>query len=319
MSASTSNDNFLGMNLDDISDASGVKVNDASGIDISGVSPTGLLGFYKRLWDKFGFKSNPLDSLRWKVGGVLFMFIMAFMAGLGVLFFFICSQNLMYLTESRNIAPIPTTLSSPPYNPGVASGGGGTMKSMFTEYGAPYSWKDNPTIFPFIPCNFSGLRTLFGIKEWFGKTSMYSWYYGRKLLKVVLKGIGAFPDILKMLFAFPIISFMLAPVHVVTTVFTIVGSFESSILWSILGIIFWFLGGLIVILGALQGLALAWHLLFSPFASREGRAYITEGVHKHKGMLSIVYVLVLILMSPVFLSPWWTLGMILGVLFLGFN
>jgi hypothetical protein len=105
----------------------------------------------------------------------------------------------------------------------------------------------------------------------------------------------------------------------VTLIFTFVGSFQSSVLWGILGIIFAIFPILLFFLALLQHLALVYYLFISPLTTAAGRQHLGCAIHKHKTLLSLVYVGILILLAPVFLGGWWALGMIAGVLFLGFS
>jgi len=297
-------------------DPSGVKMPDASGVDPSGADPSGIIGFYKKIWYSLGLNKigDPFDTASGKMAGVFIMFIIAFSAGVVVLLFFLCSQNLVYLTKAKHMVNLPTNIKKAPY---AKVEGGPT--GMLHGYGAPYSFKHNPTVIPWIPCNYSRLRNLFGVKKWVGGTCLYSWLYGRKLLKATLEGLSGLPDFLKMIFAFPIMSGMLGIGGLVSLIFTLVGSFQSSVLWSILGIIFAVFPILLFFLALFQHLALVYYLFISPLTTAAGRQHLADSIHKHKTLLSLVYVGILILLSPFFLGGWWALGMIIGVLFLGFT
>ena len=294
-------------------DASGV---DASGVDASGVDPSGIIGFYKKIWHSLGLNKigDPFDTAGAKIGGVFIMFIIAFTSSIVPLLFFLCSQNLTYLTSAKHLASLPTNIKKTPY----AKVEGGPTGIMY-GYGAPYSFRDDPTVIPWVPCNYPRLRNLFGIKKWFGETCLYSWLYGRKLLKVVLEGLSGLPEILKMIFAFPIMGAMVGLGGLVTIIFTFVGSFQSSVLWGILGIIFAVFPILLFFLGLFQHLALVYYLFISPITTAAGRQHLADSIHKHKTLLSLVYISILLCLSPLFLGGWWTLGMVAGILLFGFS
>ena len=139
-------------------------------------------------------------------------------AGLVVVLIFISSQNLVYLTS--NFSDIPTNIKKPPYNISqegdrLPSGMASTfLNNILYGYGTPYTFKDNPTVFPFIPCNFGFLRNMFGIKSWIGETLIKTWINSRKFLKVVLGVLGDLPDMIQMPFAFV---FMLLMIIVYTS------------------------------------------------------------------------------------------------------
>jgi hypothetical protein len=298
--------------LSGTTDPSGAPPTDISGV----TSPSGIINFYKKIWTSLGLNKigDPFDTAGAKIGGVFVMFIIAFTASIVPLLFFLCSQNLTYLTKAKHLAFLPTNIKKAPYS--KVEGG---PTGMLHGYGAPYSFKDNPTVIPFVPCNYPHLRNLFGVKKWFGETCLYSWLYGRKLLKAVLEGLSGLPEILKMIFAFPIMGGIAGVSGLVTLIFTFVGSFQSSVLWGILGIIFAIFPILLFFLALLQHLALVYYLFISPLTTAAGRQHLGCAIHKHKTLLSLVYVGILILLAPVFLGGWWALGMIAGVLFLGFS
>ena len=327
-SANTNSGNLLGMQLNE--DPSGsAPPTDPSGTDPSGASPSGIIAFYKKIWYQLGLNKigDPFDTASGKMGGIFIMFIVAFTAGVVVLIFFLCSQNLIYLTKAKNLVNLPTNIKKPPYSKGAGVPAAkssnqsmcGVGGGMFDSYGAPYSFVDNPAVIPWIPCNYSHLRNMFGIKKWVGGTCLYSWLYGRKLLKATLGCMSGLPDFLKMLFAFPIMSGMVWMGGLVTIIFTLAASFQSSVLWSILGIILLFFPILLIFIVLLQHMALVYYLYISPFMTTTGRQHLANSIHKHKTLLCLVYVAILILLSPLFLGGWWTLGMIAGVLLLGFS
>jgi len=284
----------------------GAKATDASGTD-----PSGVPGFYKKIWLGFNKITGTAGG---KASGILLMFIIAFQAGVFVLLLFLCSQNLIYLTKAKHMVNLPTNIKKAPY---AKVEGGPT--GMFYRYGAPYSFKHNPTVIPWVPCNYPRLRTLFGIKKWIGGTCLHSWLYGRKLLKAVLEGLSGLPNSLKIFLALPIMSGMAGLSGLVSLVFTIVSSFQSSVIWSILGIIFTIFPILLFLLAFFQHIALIYYLFISPLTTAAGRQHLAESIHKHKTLLTLVYVGILILLSPIFLGKWWTLGMVAGILFLGFR
>ena len=315
-SANGNSGNLLGMQFN--GDPSGAAPpTDPSGTDPSGTDPSGIIGFYKKIWYQLGLNKigDPFDTASGKMGGIFVMFIIAFTAGVVVLIFFLSSQNLIYLTKANNLVNIPTNIKKAPY---AKVEGGPT--GMLYGYCEPYSFVDNPGVIPWVPCNYSNLRNLFGIKKWVGGTFLYSWLYGRKLLKATLEGLSGLPDFLKMLFGFPIMNGMVWIGSLVTLVFTLVASFQSSVLWGILGIVFYSISFIpFLFLAFFQHMVLIYYLFISPFTTTTGRQHLANSIHKHKTLLSMVYVGILILLSPLFLGGWWTLGMIAGVLFLGFS
>jgi hypothetical protein len=297
-----------------VADASDAKATDASGAkapDASGADPSGAQGFYKKIWLGFNKITGTAGG---KASGILLMFIIAFQAGVLVLILFLCSQNLIYLTKAKHMVNIPTNIKKAPY---AKVEGGPT--GMFYRYGAPYSFKHNPTVIPWVPCNYPRLRTLFGIKKWIGGTCIHSWLYGRKLLKAVLEGLSGLPNSVKIFLALPIMSGMAGLSGLVSLVFTIVSSFQSSVIWSILGIILTLFPILLFLLAFFQHMALMYYLFISPLTTAAGRQHLAESIHKHKTLLTLVYVGILILLSPIFLGKWWTLGMVAGILFFGFR
>ena len=140
---------------------------DGSGVDASGIDASGATR-----WAKW-------------IG-------MSLAGGLIVVFIFISAQNLVFLSE--NLSLIPTNPHKPPYSPGMPPGIAPTfVNKILYGYGPPYSFKDNPTVFPFIPCNYPIFRNFFGIKHWVGTTMIKTWINSRKFLKVVLGILGRLP------------------------------------------------------------------------------------------------------------------------------
>ena len=302
------------------SDVSGTDVSgvDASGVDASGVS-SNLFSFSSSTdasgTDQSGAQQQAIETGK----GLMKMLVAALVAGIGIIIFFVSSQSLVYLTKPEQIKKIPVSLKKPPYAPGVVEGGQKLtkMQKLLYSYGAPYSWKDDSTVLPFIPCNFMWARTFLNIKPWMALTIMHSWSHGRSALKGVLSGIGGLPNFIKMPFALLIILLVTAPTPLVSWVFTLMSSFKTSVLWSILGILCGVLPLLMLIVGFLQTNVLFGYLLFSPLMTKPGKAFIFEQVQKYKWYLRLLYMITLIILAPICLSPLYAVGMILGVILVG--
>jgi hypothetical protein len=284
-------------------DSSGGMFGDASGGMFGGLDASGM----------------DISGIGQIAYGIAQMVGVALVAGIAVALIFVSSQNLVYLTSKEHMASIPINPKAPPYVPGMPPGKANTfMNRILYEYGPPYSFKDNPVALPFIPCDYPRLRTLFGIKRWIGETSIKAWINSRKLLKVVLGGLAGLPKWIKMPFAIIFMILMVLPVHLVGLIFTFSASFQTNIGWSILGILTAILPGMATLISGAQGLILPWYLFISPLMTPEGRAFIFQQVHKHKKQLRLIYTALIVLLSPLYLGPMYTLGMIIGVIFFGY-
>ena len=256
--------------------------------------------------------------------GVLPMFGVAALAGLVVVLLFVSSQNLIYLTSKTALNALPVNVKAPPYSrnqnggllpPGIPET---FMNKIFHGYGPPYSFVHNATVFPFIPCNYSTLRDFFGLKSWIGDTLIHTWINSRKFLKVILGGLSELPKWIKIPFAFIFMLLLILPTPLISIVFTLMASFHTNVGWSILGILFGILPVIIALVSISQLIVLSYYLFISPLMSKAGRQFTLEQVKAHHKSLSIVYILVLIGISPMFINPLWTIGMILGVIIFGF-
>ena len=309
------------------SDISGTDVSgvDASGVDASGVDASGSSLFSFGSADSSGSDvsgCDPSDNqcMAKKTGkGLLIMGLSALAVGVGIIFIFVSSQSLVFLTQKEQLKKIPISLKKPPYVPGIIDEGKKLtkMQKLLYSYGAPYSWKDKPTVLPFIPCNFMWARNFFNIKSWIAMTVMHSWSSGRSALKGVLSGIGGLPNFIKMPFALLITALIAIPTPLVSAIFMLVSSFKTSVLWSILGILFGILPILMFIVGFLQTNVLLGYLLFSPLTTKEGKEFMFAQVHKYKWYLRLLYMLILIGLAPVLLSPLYAIGMIIGIILVG--
>jgi len=238
-------------------------------------------------------------------------------AGIIVALIFISSQNLVFLSSPKNLSTIPINAKAPPYTPGIPPGKSPTMMNkVLYGYGPPYSFSLHPTVFPFIPCNFSFLRNFFGLKSWMGNTLAKTWINSRKLLKVVLGGIHGLPKWIEMIFAFIFIILMIAFTPIIGIVFTLMASFHSNVGWSILGIIPLII--LSVIVSIIQVIMLLYYLFISPMTTPEGRQFVGGQVQKHRKHLRLIYTLLIVLLSPLYIPPMYTVGMIIGVILFGF-
>jgi len=307
---------------------SSIGASDVSGTDVSGANTptpdasginTNFSGFSSST-DASGTDASGAKQQAIKTGkGLIKMLVAALVTGIGIIIFFVSSQSLVYLTKSEQIKKIPISLKKPPYAPGIIEGGKKLtkMQKLLYGYGAPYSWKNDPTVFSFIPCNFMWARTFLNIKPWMALTIMHSWSHGRSALKGVLSGVGGLPNFIKMPLALLIILLISAPAPLVSWVFTLMSSFKTSVLWSILGILFGVLPLLMLIVSFLQTNVLLGYLLFSPLMTKPGKAFIFEQVQKYKWYLRLLYMITLIILSPICLSPLYAVGMILGVILVG--
>ena len=239
------------------------------------------------------------------------MILVGLAAGLIVVILFVSAQDLVWLT--RNFKDIPTNKKAPPYAEGPVEG-----HKFLHGYGAPYSFKDNPILFPFIPCNFPKLQTFFHIKPWIGKTLIDTWADSRHLLKVVMNGLSGLNIWVKMLGGFFIMLMMLLLTPIVSTIFTFVSAFRTNVGWSIFATIFWILPLISLFVTISQFLVMIWYLFFSSLMTRDGRNFISKSVYEHEKHLRLLYILVVICMSPIYLPPLITIGMIVGVILFGY-
>ena len=316
--------NIFGDTSGDTSKHNGTGTHDGSG-NIFGNASGGLGGMFG---DASGGMFGGLDAsgtdasginLKGMAYGLAQMVGIALVAGIAVALVFVSSQNLVYLTSKEHLASIPINPKAPPYAPGMPPGKAHTfMNRILYEYGPPYSFKDHPAVLPFIPCNYKSLRNLFGIKRWIGETSINAWIHSRKLLKVVLEGLAGLPKWIKMPFAAIFMILMILPIPLIGFVFTFSASFHANIGWSILGILTAILPAMASIISSAQGLILSWYLFISPIMTPEGRAFIFKQVQEHKKPLRLIYTALIILLSPLFLPPMYTLGMIIGVILFGY-
>jgi len=236
--------------------------------------------------------------------------------GLAVAFIFICAQNLVFLTTPQHLSMIPTNPKAPPYSPGMPPGIAPTFANkILYGYGPPYSFKDNPTVFPFIPCNYPIFRNFFGIKHWLATTFIKTWVNSRKLLKVVLGSLAGLPKWLIMGGGFLFILLIICSTPLVALVFTITSSFAASTAWSVLGMLGLLL--LIIFIMIAQLCVATFYLLFSPFMSKEGRLFINNKIQTHKHKLRMVFILLVVALSPMYIPPMYTLGMVIGIILLG--
>ena len=270
-------------------DASGV---DASGADASGVGFSGFGGFGG---DASGTDAsgNQLQIL----GKGLFNMIWTSLVMAGViLFFYVLGLNLSYLSKRINIKKIPTNKGAPPYAMSkiLPENESSTIHKILYEYGAPYNFNQNSTLFSFVPCDYPALRSLFGVKNWFVKTLINSWAESRGVLKAVLGGLGGLPEPVKVIFGFLIMSFMVFASPLVSLVFTLMGSFKASVGWSILGILTTILPIIIMIVSVLQHFVLMWYLFLSPLFSEAGRDNIKEKIKENIFYLSLPYLFFII-------------------------
>ena len=277
----------LGSKLDD----SG-GMFDGSGVDISG-----------------GWKQEAKTIGK----GLAQMVMYGLAAGLIVVVLFVSAQDLVWLTKKEHISSIPTNIKAPPYAKGQVTG-----HKFLYGYGAPYSFKDHPILFPFIPCNFPKLQTFFHIKPWIGKTLAHTWADSRNLLKVVLNGLSGLNIWIKMLGGVFIMLGMLILTPIVSTIFTFVSAFRTNVGWSILATIFGILPLISLFVTISQFLVMIWYLFFSTLTTHAGRNFIKESVYEHRKHLRLLYILVVIGMSPLYLPRLITVGMIVGILLFGY-
>ena len=246
-------------------------------------------------------------------GGLAQMVMYGLVAGLIVIVLFVSAQNFVWLTEKQNITNIPTNIKAPPYSKGAVTG-----HKFLYGYGAPYSFKDHPIVLPFIPCNFPKLQTVFHIKPWIGDTLIHTWSDSRHLLKVVLGGLSGLNKWIKMFGGLFIMLGMLLFTPIVSGIFTLVGSFRANVGWSILGTIFGVLPLLALFVMIAQVGVMMWYLFISTLTKRSGREFIIQQVYAHKKHLRLFYMLVVICMSPMYLPPLITVGMIVGIILFGY-
>ena len=265
---------------------------DSSGVDISGG------------WEQEGKQIG-------KAVGQMVLFGLA--AGLIVVVLFVSAQNLIWLTKKEHINNIPTNINVPPYAKGEVTG-----HKFLYGYGTPYSLKDHPVIFPFIPNNFSKLQTFFHIKPWISDTLIHAWLDSRHLLKVVMNGLSGWNIRIKMFGGFFIMLGMLLITPLVSTIFTFVSAFRANVGWSILGTIFGILPLISLFVTISQFLVMIWYLFFSTVIEHTGRNFITEQVYNHQKHLRLLYILVVICMSPIYLPPLISIGMIVGIILFGY-
>ena len=241
------------------------------------------------------------------------MALVGLAAGLIVVVLFVSAQDLVWLTQKEHISNIPTNIKAPPYAKGPVTG-----HKFLYGYGAPYSFKDNAILFPFIPCDFPKLQTFFHIKPWIGETLAHTWADSRNLLKVVLNGLSGLNIWIKMLGGIFIMLGMLLLTPVVSTIFTFMSAFRTNVGWSILGIIFGILPLISLFVTISQFLVMIWYLFFSTLTTRAGRNFIGESVYEHRKHLRLLYILVVIFMSPMYLPPLISVGMVLGIILFGY-
>jgi hypothetical protein len=282
----------------------GSKVDGSGGLfNISGMDASG------------GFKQEAKQIAI----GFVQMIMYGLVAGIVVMVLFVSAQNLVWLTQKQNIANLPVNIKAPPYVKGMPPGKRDTFANrILYGYGAPYSFKDNPIALPFIPCNFPKLQTIFHIKPWMADTLTHTWVDSRKLLKVIMDGLSGLNKKIKMFCGLFIMSALLLLTPLISLIFTYVGSFRANVGWSILGTIFGVIPLLVVCVSMAQVTAMMWYLFLSPIVSRPGRAFIIDQVYKHKKHLRLLYMLIIICMSPMYLPPLITVGMIVGIILFGY-
>ena len=290
-------------------DGSGNHLKNLFGKDGSGNPLSGLMG--GSLFDASGMDASGafLQNIAQWVGTSL-------VAGLAVVLIFIGSQNLVYLTDPKQLSALPTNRKQPPY---ARDKDGGRLppntESTFLNnilygYGSPYTFKDNPTVLPFIPCNFGFLRNMFGIKSWIGNTMINTWVNSRKFLKVVLGVLGGLPAMIQMPFAFVFMLLILLFTPLASMVFTFMASFHTNVGWSILGILFLLL--MMVLIAVAQVLIMVWYLFISPLLSPSGRQFLHSQVIKYKRFLRLVPLLLFTGLSPLYLPYMYTIGLVIG-------
>ena len=281
-------------------DASGADVSganasgaDASGADASGVGFSGF-GDYSGGTSGTDASGSQLQILG---KGLFNMIWTSLVMAVVILFFYVLGLNLSYLSKKINIQKIPTNKRAPPYNKLkiIPENPASRIDKILYGYGAPYNFNQDPAVFSFVPCDYSSLRSLFGIKKWFVKTLINSWVGSRGVLKAVLGGLGGLPEPVKVVFGFLIMSFMVFTSPLVSLVFTLMGSFKNnSVGWSILGILTTILPIMIMIVSVLQHFVLIWYLFLSPLFSEAGRDNIKEKIKENIFYLSLPYLLFII-------------------------
>jgi len=271
-----------------------------------------------------GFDASGMDASGIKASakgmayGVAQMVGIALVAGIAVALAFVSSQNLVYLTSKEHLASIPINPNAPPYAPGMPAGKADTfMNRILYAYGPPYSFKNHPTVLPFIPCNYKSLRTLFGLKHWIGETSIKAWIHSRTLLKAALESLAGLPKWIKMPFAMAFITLLILPVPLIGLIFTFGASFQTNVGWSILGILTALLPAMAGLISGAQGMMLSWYLFLSPLMDPDGRAFIFNQVQEHQKQLRLIYTLLIICLSPLYIPPMYTLGLVIGVILFG--
>ena len=111
---------------------------------------------------------------------------------------------------------------------------------------------------------------------------------------------------------------MLLFTPIVSAIFTTVSSFRANVGWTILGAIFGVLPLLVLFVTIAQFALMVWYLFISTLTKRAGREFIKQQIYTHKKHLRLFYMLVVIAMSPMFLPPLITVGMIVGILLFGY-
>ena len=258
--------------------------------------------FFHMLWGHKHKDPSGASLIKKTVRSLALMLLVAFLAGIIVLVMFVTSQNLAFLSSPEQIALIPIDINAPPYSAGEV--GGGMMHNLLHSYGFPYSLKSG--------------YSLTGFTHWIGNTSAHSWIYARRIIRLILKGIQGIPPWLLLPFGGLLLLLMFIPSGIISFIFSTLASFQSSVGWSILGIIFiafWVLVGLNVIA---QHFGLLWFIFITPILSKEGRAFISSQVHEQKWLLRLMYSVVLICLAPFLLNSLTAIGMIIGVVLFGF-
>ena len=111
---------------------------------------------------------------------------------------------------------------------------------------------------------------------------------------------------------------MLILTPIVSTIFTFVSAFRTNVGWSILATIFGILPLISLFVTISQFLVMIWYLFFSTLTTHAGRNFIKESVYEHRKHLRLLYILVVIGMSPLYLPRLITVGMIVGILLFGY-
>jgi len=286
--------------------------SDSSGNDVSGNDGSGNTGMdlsenmldasgntFQMLYGQRKNDPSGTDLITKTLKSIGRMFFVAFIGAIIVLILFVTSQSLAFLSLPEQLEQIPININEPPYSSDGSKGG------FLHGYGFPYTLRTG--------------ESFLGFGDWVGDTTANSWIKSRTALKYVLRMLQGISPWLLMIFGWLFIFVLLLFAGIVSFVFSLMASFQASVMWTILGIfLFGIMWGVVGINSMLQHFALLWFLVVVPFLSVDGRHFIRDQIHEHQWGLRFTYSLVLILLSAYSLGGLDAIGMIIGVVLFGF-